>query len=335
MSVVLVLGELSVAQTRGRVIGTVRDDATSEGLLGANVTLKGTYYGAATDAEGRFVISNINPGEYVLEVSMLGYTPVQYTDVKVTAGGTVELDIRMKESVLQLDQEVVIIGERPLFDIQEASSARTIRSEEIRAAPVLNVQQVAARQVGITQTAEGIYIRGGRAYETAYLIDGVSAKDPLAGTGFGVDVSARSIRELEVITGGIGAEYGATAGVINVTTQEGDDRYQVSASYKKDNLWLNRNRASNFNTDVGEITVSGPIFPGKVTFFASLNGYFSDEFTRAPANQLTSSIAGGTRYAPRQDNRWSGMAKLTIRPVPEQKIQLSYRRSLNINQNTR
>jgi len=261
--------------------------------------------------------------------------PDQQTGVKITPGVTLVIDIGMTEAVLQLDKEVVIVGERPLFDIEQASSAQTIQSDEIQAAPVLNAQQVAARQVGVIQTAEGLYVRGGRTYETGYYIDGVSAKDPLAGTGFGVDVNASSIQEMEVITGGIGAEYGAASGVVNVTTMEGTDEFRASAVYKRDNLGFNTTDPSNFNTDIGELTLSGPIVPGVATFFGSVTTYFSDEFTRAPANQLTSSTVGGARYAPRQDNRWSGMLKFSVRPFVGNKVQVSYRRSLNINQNTR
>ena len=322
-------------QHQGKITGVVRDAGSGEPLIGANVLLKGTYYGAATDIEGRYTIININPGDYTLQASMVGYTTVEHTGVKVVAGGTVEINVDMKEAILQLDQEVVVVGERPLFDIQQASSGSRLQSDDIRSAPVINVQEVAAKQVGVTQTAEGIYIRGARSYETSYFIDGVSAKDPLAGTGFGVDVSARSIKELEVITGGIGAEYGSTAGVINVTTQEGGDRLNVYANYKRDNLWFNKKSRSNFNTDVGEISLGGPLVPGLANFFVSANGYFSDDFTKAPAKRLISSIAGGTRFAPREDNRWAAMGKLTLRPMIGQKIQISYRRSLNINQNTR
>ena len=38
---------------------------------------------------------------------------------------------------------------------------------------------------GAVQSSDGIHIRGGRNYETGFYIDDVSARDPLAGTGFG------------------------------------------------------------------------------------------------------------------------------------------------------
>ena len=52
------------------------------------------------------------------------------------------------------------------------------------------------------------------------MLDGISVQDPLSGTGFGLNISANSIEEVEVITGGYSAEYGqATSGIVNVRTK--------------------------------------------------------------------------------------------------------------------
>lgn len=338
-----------VAQSlRGTITGRITDEQTGEGLPSVNVFLKGTYYGAATDIDGNYVIENVNPGEYTLEASIIGYTKMQFTGVKVSAGETQSLNIRLRETVLTIDQEIVVIGERPLLDIEQASSSRTIQTEDIQALPARNVQDVVSDQVGVLKTAEGIFIRGGRSYETEYYVDGVSAKDPLAGTGFGVDLGVSALQEVEITTGGIGAEFGATGGVISVTTREGGERYNTYLSYKRDNLGFNEDDPSNYNTDLYELNLSGPEpitehflpalgidVPGSFAFFASITGYFSDEFTRAPAEQLNSSIFHGTRLAPRQDNRWGLLGKLSYKANPRQKFQFSYRRSVNINQNTR
>ncbi|MFA6541022.1 MAG: TonB-dependent receptor [Bacteroidota bacterium] len=323
------------AQDRGTLSGTVTDAKTKESIPGVIVKIKGTYYGINTDFEGKYTIPGITPGEYTVEVSILGYAKAQYTGITIRANETTTLDPKLNESVVTLDQEVVIIGEKPLFDIEQSSTAHTVSSDEIRNAPVLGVQDVVSKQVGVTQTSEGIYIRGSRSYETDYYVDGVSAKDPLAGTGFGVDVSALSMQELEITTGGIGAEYGATGGVVSVVTQSGDDTFRSSLSYKRDNFGFNKNSNSNFNTDIFEANLSGPIVPGKFFFFSSFTGYVSDEFTRHPANQLSSSIFGGSSYAPRNDNRWNGTLKLTYKPSATKKIEASYNRSVKINQNTR
>ncbi|HEY4644581.1 MAG TPA: carboxypeptidase regulatory-like domain-containing protein, partial [Bacteroidota bacterium] len=347
--VLILLPPFASAQgLKGRIAGEITDAKTGEGLPSVNVVLKGTYHGAATDLGGNYVIDNVNPGEYTLEASLIGFTKVQYTGVKVSPGQPVRIDIKLAETVLTIGQEVVVVGERPLLDIEQASSSRTIQTEDIEALPARNVQDVVSDQVGVLKTAEGIYIRGSRSYETRYYVDGVSARDPLAGTGFGVDIGVNAIQEVEVTTGGIGAEYGGTAGVVSVKTREGSDKLKTFFSYKRDDLGLNSDDPSSYNSDLFEVNLSGPEplskfvlpalgihLPGSATFFSSFTGYFSDEFTRKPAQQLNSSIFYGSRFAPRQDNRWGWLGKITYKLTPRQKFQFTYRRSVNINQNTR
>jgi hypothetical protein len=50
------------AQTTGRIVGTVVDAKTGEGLPGANMTVKGTYYGGTSDFDGNVRIEKVNPG---------------------------------------------------------------------------------------------------------------------------------------------------------------------------------------------------------------------------------------------------------------------------------
>jgi hypothetical protein len=58
----------------GSVIeGKVIDGATGEELWGANVVLIGTSLGAATDEKGFYRITNVEPGEYTIRASYIGY----------------------------------------------------------------------------------------------------------------------------------------------------------------------------------------------------------------------------------------------------------------------
>src|SRR5262249_45533566 len=150
----------------------------------------------------------VNPGAYIVDVSLLGYKTVEFTNTKVTAGDTTILNVKMEESALSIGQEIVIVGEKPLFNLEETQSNRSISGEDIKAAAAKSVQDIVSLQAGVVQADNEIHIRGGRTYENAYLLDGVSVQDPLAGTGFGLQLSPAAIKEVEVITGGYNAEYG-------------------------------------------------------------------------------------------------------------------------------
>lgn len=62
-----------LAQSNGNIKGIVKDSLTSEILIGTNVFLNGTGFGAASDANGLYRIFNIPPGDYILHASYIGY----------------------------------------------------------------------------------------------------------------------------------------------------------------------------------------------------------------------------------------------------------------------
>ena len=49
--------------TTGKLSGTIKDAQTGEPLVGANVIIEGTNFGAATNVNGEYVILNISPGK--------------------------------------------------------------------------------------------------------------------------------------------------------------------------------------------------------------------------------------------------------------------------------
>ena len=336
------------AQGKSLIKGRVRDAKTGEGLPSVNVTIKGTYYGAATDPDGNYRIQNVGPGSYTLEFSLIGYTLVQRTAVRVEPGKETTIDQDLTETTLSIGQEVVIIGTRPLLNLEETSSRRAVTSDDIRSAAVADVREVVTQQVGVVQSDNEVHIRGGRSNENAYLLDGISIQDPLSGTGFGLQISADAVQEIEVITGGYNAEYGqATSGVVNVKLKDGSQKYQGSLSVKKDQLGMGDRISRSFNTDVYEATISGPEpitssllplvgvqVPGTVTFFSNLYVGITDGFMGKGASQLVSSTFYGSRFAPRQENNWFLLAKLTWRLTPLVRISYSYNHSVAINQNS-
>ena len=348
MALLFCLGSLLDAQGKGAIAGRVKDSKTGEGLPSVNVTIKGTYYGAATDPDGKFTIASVGPGSYTLQFSLIGYTTVQRTDVRVEVGKDTNVDQDLTETTLSIGQEVLVIGKRPLFNLEETASRRAVTSDDLKSTAVRDVREVVTQQVGVVQTDNEVHIRGGRSNENAYLLDGISIQDPLSGTGFGLQISAEAVEQVEVLTGGYNAEYGqATSGVVNVTLKEGAQKYTGSLSVKKDQLGLPSSFARSFNTDVYEGTISGPepittsLLPllgmkpiGTLTFFSNLYVGLSDGFTGAAAKQLVSSTFYGSRFAPREENNWFWLAKLTWRPTSLFRLTYSYNHSVAINQNS-
>jgi len=360
LAILFALGVLLHAQ-KVTIQGLVKDKQTGEPLIGATVVLVGTYKGAYADAEGRFTLKDLNPGTYTLRVTYVGYNEVLLTGLTVKADQTLNLTIPMSPVGTTI-QTVEIIGEKPVVNLESGKSDLRVSGEEIRQTTAVDVTTMASLMPGVAQTLDGLQIRGGRVYETQYVIEGVNAQDPLAGTGFGVEVSQVAIEEMEVITGGMDAEYGdGTSGVVAVRLREGGDKWRFSGRYQKDQLG-GLLRQEGWNTDIFNLATGGPLLREKetkrarLTFFASADIRLTDEYFGVQADQLYSSLLEestsrdplfrlvrgplGTPtksqlFAPRQDNKWSTTLKLAYRLDPRTKLTFSLQQSLGINQNTR
>jgi len=69
----------------GKITGKATDSDTKEPLIGANVVIVGTSYGAVTNVEGRYTILSVPPGDYDLRATYVGYQEQTITGLRVNA----------------------------------------------------------------------------------------------------------------------------------------------------------------------------------------------------------------------------------------------------------
>ena len=341
------------ADGAGSITGRITDSKAGAGLPGVNIMIKGTYYGTASDLEGRYRLIDIPPGSYDLEVSIIGYKIILRTGVLIRSDSTVIIDFKMEETVLSFGEDVVVMGKKPLFDVDETSSIARVRREDIETKVVSSVEDILSEQIGVTTQDNEIHIRGGRIDESIFVVDGFSVKDPLSGYSGNLFVNADAIEELEIITGGYNAEYGqAMSGVVNIKLKEGRDHYEGSIKYSSDRLM-----PDHYNTDRIEFNLGGPdLFlqtlpdmvgidlPGRFSFF--FNGYgkmydgnlpvasklyphrywSSPFFNDSVSDNIMSKLAG------RENNDWHLLYKTTWEISAKKKVSFSYDASMNINQ---
>ncbi|MBI5475085.1 MAG: carboxypeptidase-like regulatory domain-containing protein [Ignavibacteriae bacterium] len=213
----LSVGSALYAQNSGKISGTIRDKAKGEALPGANVTIKGSRLGAATDAEGFYFILNVPPGSYDVTASLVGYQTVTQQKVIVNIDKTTTLDFNLQESAVEAD-EVIITAERPDVAREKTTTSDVWRGDEvITRAGIREISQV----VALSSDVSGEHFRGGREGEELYLLQGMGIINPLdQSTSFAPIMSA--VEEVEVITSGFGAQYGnAQSGVVNISMREG------------------------------------------------------------------------------------------------------------------
>ncbi len=316
------------------ITGKVIDADDKSALIGVNIMVIGTSLGAASDDNGYYTIKNLKPGIYNIKFSYTGYEKTLLTGIKLSASETKTINLSLNTAVATTEEEVVIVGQKPLVDVEKGKSESSIKSESIEAAPQRGIEKIINSQPGVMNSPSGINIRGGRTYETGFYIDGVSATDPLAGTGFGLDLGSNAIDEVEITTGGAGVEYGnSTAGVVNTKTKKGGDKTEFYLLYKRDNFGFNKKTSSVFNQQNLEFNMSGPVYATKkkLKYAMALKGAFTDEFYKNPASQVISSLFSKT-WSPYQNNRWSALLKFNYDFNARNNFAFTYLKSLNINQ---
>jgi outer membrane receptor protein involved in Fe transport len=279
----LLNSNLTYSQSTGKIMGKIIDASTEEGIPFANVLVEGTTIGAASDADGNYVILNIPPGIYNVTASFIGYQKVTIEGISVNVGFTTSLDFRLSSGEVTLEA-VVVQGERnPLIRQDLTNPTVAITSESLEILPVDNISDVIKLQAGVVTGDDGsIHVRGGYGNEVAYTLNGLSINDPY-GNARAVGLASNAVQEASVSTGTFSAEFGnALSGVVNYVTKEGSDRYSFSVrAYGGDYITSNtdlfnvKNGASlkeidPLNRGRVEATLGGPVpITGSTRFFFS------------------------------------------------------------------
>ena len=80
----------------GKIAGIIYDQETGEPLIGANVIVKGTPLGASTDLDGTFIIETVPPGDYTIQVFMIGYQDGQHHEIRVEPGKVTHIKLTLQ-----------------------------------------------------------------------------------------------------------------------------------------------------------------------------------------------------------------------------------------------
>jgi TonB-dependent receptor len=165
----------------GRVTGVIRNEK-NEVMPGVSITVQGVEKGITSSVSGDYVVS-LPPGTYTLQVSFIGYTTKQITDVIVREGEVTDLSVVLDQADSRQLQTVVVTGGarresvKALLMTQKNNASMTngISAEQIRVTPDNNTGQVLKRVSGITvQNDKFVTIRGVSDRYNNVLINGAS-----------------------------------------------------------------------------------------------------------------------------------------------------------------
>jgi len=224
---------LVTAIETGTIKGKVTDLKTKEAIVGANVVVKGTSHGSATNISGNYTIDNLNAGKYTLVVSCVGFKTKEVS-VTVAANSTETLNLLLEATDINMNEVVVTTGTvLPTVVKKLPNTISVVTAREIENINPVDVADLVRLTVpGAIYTDEGVgttygafSVRGvstvsGAASTLKVYIDGVEASDPAYITYMDPTV----IERVEVVPGPQASTIygaGAISGVMQIFTKHG------------------------------------------------------------------------------------------------------------------
>ena len=253
--------------------------------MGASATLveadKKLAVNQKTDAEGRFVFTNLLPGRYTLTVEMQGFKKLERTDINLLANdkitvGVITLDVGSISDVVEVQAQSTQLK----TESAERSDAMTATELENVAVNSRSYLQLVGFLPGVVSTANlntgghaglaNISANGARFDQNNLTLNGLGNVD----TGNNGDqlatISLDAVQEFKVLAGTYQAEYGRSSGAqISVVTKSGTTAFHGSGYWWHRHEGLNANNWKNnrdglqrnlFRFNDPGYTIGGPVY---------------------------------------------------------------------------
>ncbi len=280
----------------GAIHGSVVDlhDLRIPGATIAVVNIAtGTRYAATSDAEGRFSLDLLPPGDYSARVTAKDMSPQITPQLHVDVGAAAELQFRL--SIAGVQEKVTVSGAPQLVDTQPVAVSTIIDERAIADLP-LNGRRFSDLMLlspGVTQdprsltsaTNGDLSFGGLRGFQNSFLVDGGDFNNAFFAQARGLyrapyQFSNEVVQEFRVSSNSSGAELGRAGGaVVNVVTKSGTNHWHGTGLYYiRDSGFGASDPFMTFKPhsrqQQGGGTIGGPIKKNKIFFFAGFDQHY-------------------------------------------------------------
>ena len=247
------------AQKKYTISGYVKDKSNGENAVGASVYIKELLKGSTSSTYGFYSIT-IEEGEYTLVVSYVGYKDIEQ---KISLHKDIRINFEIEENVITTE-EFQVIGEREDQNTNEAKmSTVELQVEQIKSLPAvfgeIDILKTIQLLPGVQSAGEGnsgFYVRGGGPDQNLILLDGATIYNASHLFGFFSVFNADAIKDVELIKGGMPAEFGGRlSSVLDITMNDGNFK-----EYKVD---------GGIGLISSRLTIQGPIKKDTASFIIS------------------------------------------------------------------
>lgn len=247
LSVLLLNVKLFSQQINGRIF----EENSRLPLDGASVYIPELMKGAISDKAGNFEIAGLKKGKYLVQFSMLGYSP---KSVEVILPLEKDLSIFLQKSEIQVE-EILVTSAGKLSRIEETPyQIKTIKADEIMQSGNVSLMDALAQVPGVEQISYGTgigkpVIRGLSFSRIMTLYRGIRFENQQWGEDHGLGVTSSGIDKVEIIKGPASLIYGSGAlgGVINLI----DEKPAVKGKIEGDAALTAHSNSLGIGTDIG------------------------------------------------------------------------------------
>ncbi len=234
----LSIRSINAQERKGSITGHLTD-INHDPLVGARVTLEPIGYSTATDAQGQFTISDLQPNKYTLTVSYVGFKTFS-KEVTVTSSGAANMDAVLE--IATVSEEVIVRGERERGEVEALNRERTadnivqvLPADVITSLPNTNIADAVGRLPSVSlerDEGEGKYvqIRGTEPRLSNVTIDGVHVPSPEGVRNVKLDAIPADLVDSVEINKTLSAnqEGDAIGGSVNLVTKKPGEQPYIS-----------------------------------------------------------------------------------------------------------
>lgn len=331
----------AAVETTGRISGYVYDPtgaALSEVPLSVSgPELQGVKNTTSGD-DGRYGFDQLPPGDdYVIEVNVPGFTPIQQKGIKVLLGQTQIVDINLtvmtETSAAQTFQ--IIEKVNPVLNPDSAAAVAVIDAEKAAATPIFQQVEGMAQQVAGVGPGTRPSTRGGLARHGKFYVDGLDTTDVTDGS-ITAPMNFNAVQNFEILAGAMDAQYNAMGMITNAVTKSGGNKftYDFALTFMPPVLAAKNNFPAQQQGIFGEyinnsdpapaisyyspvFNVGGPLIKDKLWFFVS--GQMNFNVRENPI-----SILGAKENRPQNTLTQLGRIKLTWQATEKDKVSFAF-----------
>ena len=202
------------AQFEGEITGKVSDFDSKQTIPSAYITLRANslmVMQTVTDPDGVFTLKPLQPGTYDIFINAFGYDTAEFNNIVVEVRGFVYQEFEIKSGIELIPVQIYA----PLVDKTDPTVIETFDAKDFNHRAIDGPIDVAKQAPTVQENEQsgGLYIGGSREDATLYVVDGVKVIGSLY-------LPMKAIKQINVITGGIPANYGdVTGGIVEIITK--------------------------------------------------------------------------------------------------------------------